>query len=129
MINRVLGMAGALVAVAGLCACTNPSGKSWAITYELSGNAVGETVTELTYAESNDRYQDEVSQHRLTGPLGLPWKLEVVVSAGREAMVTATPAGQAVLSCRVLLDGKKELAKTTSPGPGQTVKCSKNTDT
>ncbi|QWF77769.1 hypothetical protein [Amycolatopsis sp. CA-230715] len=129
MINRVLGTVVGLVAAAGLCACTNPSGKSWAITYELSGKAPGETVTELTYAESNDRYQDEVSDHRLTGPLGLPWKLEVIVSAGRDAAVTATPAGQAVLSCRVLLDGKKELAKATSPGPGQPVKCSKTTDT
>ncbi|GAA1948596.1 hypothetical protein [Amycolatopsis minnesotensis] len=128
MINRLLGVACGVAAVAGLCSCSNPSGKSWAITYELSGDAPGATVTELTYNESNDRYQDEVSGHRLTGPLGLPWKLDVVVSAGRAAMVTATPAGKAVLSCRVLLDGKKELAKATAPGPGQAVKCDRTTD-
>ncbi|WP_240519370.1 hypothetical protein [Amycolatopsis antarctica] len=95
----------------------------------MSGEAGGVTVTELTYTESNDRYQDEVAERRLDGPLGLPWKDEVIVSAGRDAKVTATPSGQEVLTCRILLDGEKELGRATAAGPGQPVNCAKTTDT
>jgi hypothetical protein len=115
-----------LALVGGLTACSNPTGKSWAISYELTTEGSG-TVTKLAYAETTDRYQDDVAQHDLTGPLGLPWKLDVVVSAGQEAKVTATPSGDAALTCRILLDKTRELAKVTAAA-GQPVTCAKKTD-
>jgi hypothetical protein len=115
-----------LALVGGLTACSNPTGKSWAISYELTTEGSG-TVTKLAYAETTDRYQDDVAQHDLTGPLGLPWKLDVVVSAGQEAKVTATPSGAAALTCRILLDKTRELAKVTAAA-GQPVTCAKKTD-
>ncbi|MDT8914799.1 hypothetical protein [Amycolatopsis sp. PS_44_ISF1] len=126
MIKRTALATAALVLVAGLTACSNPTGKSWAISYELTGQSPG-SVTKLSYAESVDRYQDQVSQHELRGPLGLPWRLDVVVSAGQEAKVTATPSGDAALTCRILLDETRELAKTTAAA-GQPVICAKTTD-
>jgi hypothetical protein len=115
-----------LALFAGLTACSNPTGKSWAISYELTAGGSA-TVTKLAYAESADRYQNDVTQHDLTGPLGLPWKLDVIVSAGQEAKVTATPSGDAALTCRILLDKTKELAKATAAA-GQPVTCAKKTD-
>lgn len=125
MIKRALIAAVALAAPAGLAGCSNPTGKSWAITYEVTGSG---QMTGITYAESVDRYQDASSDHRLTGPLGLPWKQDVVLSAGRDASVTATPSGTTTLSCRILLDGTKELAKASSPTPGKPVTCTRTTD-
>ncbi|WP_245787269.1 hypothetical protein [Amycolatopsis saalfeldensis] len=126
MIKRMALATAILALFAGLTACSNPTGKSWAISYELTAGNSG-TVTKLAYAESVDRYQDNVSQHELTGPLGLPWKLDVVVSAGQDAKVTATPSGDVALTCRILLDKTKELAKTTAAA-GQPVTCAKKTD-
>ncbi|WP_328611482.1 hypothetical protein OG943_20990 [Amycolatopsis sp. NBC_00345] len=126
MIKR-MALATAILALgAGLTACSNPTGKSWAISYELTTEGSG-TVTKLAYNETADRYQDDVAQHDLNGPLGLPWKLDVVVSAGQEAKVTATPSGGAALTCRILLDKTKELAKVTAAA-GQPVTCTKKTD-
>ncbi|WP_326836098.1 hypothetical protein VSH64_14440 [Amycolatopsis rhabdoformis] len=125
MIKKALSAAVATAALLGLVACSNPTGKSWAISYEVTGEG---TTTGITYSESVDRYQDDSSQHQLTGPLGLPWKQDVILSAGRDATVTATPTGTATLTCRILLDKQRELAKATSPAPGKPVTCSKTTD-
>ncbi|MFI5606991.1 hypothetical protein [Amycolatopsis sp. NPDC051903] len=125
MIKKALTAAVALAAAFGLAGCSNPTGKSWAISYEVTGSG---TTTGITYSQSVDRYQDDSSDHQLTGPLGLPWKQDVIISAGRDAKVTATPTGDATLSCRILLDGSKVLAKASAPAPGKPVTCSKTTD-
>ncbi|MFF4591709.1 hypothetical protein [Amycolatopsis sp. NPDC001319] len=125
MIKKALSAALVPAALVGLVACTNPTGKSWAISYEVTGSG---TTSGITYSQSVDRYQDDATQHQLTGPLGLPWKLDVIISAGRDASVTATPTGNVTLTCRILLDKQRELAKATSPAPGKPVTCSKTTD-
>ncbi|WP_344865272.1 hypothetical protein [Amycolatopsis ultiminotia] len=127
MLKKTLSASFVLVAAAGLAACSNPTGKSWAISYEVTADHTA-TATRISYGQSADRYQDDVAQHELTGPLGLPWKQDVVVSAGRDASVTATPSGAVTLSCRILLDKEKELAKSTSPSPGKPVTCTHTTD-
>ncbi|WP_116199960.1 hypothetical protein [Amycolatopsis circi] len=124
MIKKALS---ATFAVVALAACSNPTGKSWAITYELTSDQQT-TATGVTYGESGNRYEDKVAPHQLTGPLGLPWKQDVVVSAGQDASVTATPSTGATLHCRILLDKKKELAKASAPGPGKPVTCKHTTD-
>ncbi|MFD9888133.1 hypothetical protein ACFWY9_02235 [Amycolatopsis sp. NPDC059027] len=119
-----------VLAVGGLMAvsaCSNPIGKSWAITYEVSANADG-TLSEASYALSPDRYENKVVQHPVPGPVGVPWKQEVVISAGQKAAVTAMPAKDLTLTCRILLDGTKELAKSTAPAAGAPVTCEKVTD-
>ncbi|MBB4683298.1 hypothetical protein [Amycolatopsis jiangsuensis] len=127
MIKKTLSATVAVAAVAGLAACSNPTGKSWAITYEVTADSTA-SVTEISYGQSPDRYQDKVSQHKMDGPLGLPWKQDVIVSAGKDASVTATPSGAVTLSCRILLDKTKELAKASSPAPGKPVTCKHTTD-
>ncbi|AHH95215.1 hypothetical protein GCM10010174_55200 [Kutzneria viridogrisea] len=126
--HKALTVTAALAAVAAVSACSNPTGKAWAITYEVTAEGTG-TLSNISYAETVNRYQNSTTKHELAGPLGLPWKLDVVIGAGEQAEVTAKPsAGTGVLSCRILLDGTKELAKATAPAAGQPVTCTKKTD-
>lgn len=126
-IKAVLGTVVLCGALAGVAACSNPSGKSWAITYEVTGQDNG-TLSAVGYANSPSRYNDEVKQQTVQGPVGVPWKQDVVVTAGQKAAITATPSGGLTLTCRILLDGEKELARATAPAPGQPVSCAKTTD-
>lgn len=124
---KITGVLTLVLLCAGLTACSNPTGKSWAITYEVTGQRDG-TLSHVGYADSPNRYNDEIKQQAVDGPVGVPWKEDVVVTAGQQAQLTATPSGDLTLTCRILLDGVKELAKATAPGPGQPVKCAKTTD-
>ncbi|HUQ55811.1 hypothetical protein [Lentzea sp.] len=95
-------------------------GKAWAITYEVSAQPA-ETAVDLTYTESPDRDRKETPRPvSVSAPL--PWTHEVVINAGEKASVTATPKGDQQLSCRILLDGVKELAGAAA-APGQAVRC------
>lgn len=95
-------------------------GKAWAITYEVKAQPA-DTVVDVTYTESADRYRKETPQTATTSK-PLPWQYEAVINAGEKARVTATPKGDQVLTCRILLDGVKELAASTAK-PGQQVTC------
>ncbi|MET9229109.1 MmpS family transport accessory protein [Lentzea sp. NPDC003310] len=99
---------------------TTLTGKAWAITYEVSAEPA-ETLAEVTYAESATRYRNQRPQ-TVTTEKPLPWQLEVVVNARETAKVSATPRGAQALTCRILLDGVKELAAKTGK-PGETVTC------
>ncbi|MEU8635415.1 MmpS family transport accessory protein [Amycolatopsis sp. NPDC048633] len=126
-IEAVLGTVVLCGALAGVAACSNPTGKSWAITYEVTGQNGG-TLANVGYANSPDRYNDEVKQQTVQGPVGVPWKQDVVVTAGQQAAITATPTGALTLTCRILLDGERELARASAAGPGKPVSCTKTTD-
>jgi hypothetical protein len=95
-------------------------GKAWAITYEVKAEPA-ETAVDVTFDRSPSRNRKETPQSA-TISTPLPWSSEVVVNAGEKARVSATPLGDQVLSCRILLDGVKELAAATGK-PGQTVNC------
>ncbi|SDH53024.1 hypothetical protein SAMN05216553_12637 [Lentzea fradiae] len=96
------------------------TGKAWAVTYEVSSEPA-QTAVDVTYTESADRFRKEPSQtHSVSAPA--PWTYDAVVNAGEKASVTATPKGDQVLSCRILLDGIKDLARKTGL-PGREVRC------
>ncbi|MFD4669282.1 MmpS family transport accessory protein [Lentzea sp. NPDC058450] len=101
-------------------------GKSWAITYEVSAQPA-ETLADVTYAESPNRNRKETPQNTSTSA-PLPWTTEVIINAGEKAQVAVTPKGDQVLTCRILLDGVKELATATGK-PGQKVDCEAVTGT
>ncbi|GHH28624.1 hypothetical protein [Lentzea cavernae] len=96
------------------------TGKAWAITYEVKAQPA-ETAVDVTFLQSPSRYRKEAPQSA-TVSTPLPWSFEVVIGAGEKARVSATPLGDQVLSCRILLDGVKELATATGK-PGEEVGC------
>ncbi|MGI5498730.1 hypothetical protein [Lentzea sp. CA-135723] len=101
-------------------------GKSWAITYEVSAQPA-DTLADVTYAESPDRNRKETPR-TVSEDAPLPWTTEVIINAGEKAHVAGTPKGDQVLTCRILLDGVKELATATGQ-PGQEVGCEAVTST
>jgi hypothetical protein len=112
--------AGTVVLVQQNGGWTTLTGKAWSITYEITAQPA-ETLADVTYLESPDRYRKEAPRPTdLTTPL--PWQYEAVINAGEKAQVSATPKGDQVLTCRVLLDGLKVLASATA-APGQRVNC------
>ncbi|WP_434444990.1 hypothetical protein [Lentzea sp. E54] len=119
VVLAVLG-AGTVFLVNQFGGWTTLIGKAWAITYEVTSQPA-ETAVDVTYAESPNTNRKETPRS-VTISRPLPWTFEVVINAGEKAQVSATPKGDQVLTCRILLDGIKELATATGQ-PGQKVDC------
>ena len=100
---------------------TTLTGKAWAITYEVTTEPAADTPMRIEYLDNPDRYKKE-SPQVVTKAVTIPFKEEVVINAGEKAEVSATPNGDQVLTCRILLDGEKVLASATA-APGQKVTC------
>lgn len=102
-------------------------GKGWAITYEVTTQPAADAPMQIEYLENPDRYKKE-SPHVITKAVAVPFQSEVVINAGEKAEITATPSGDQVLTCRILLDNEKVLASATA-APGQKVSCATVTGT
>lgn len=96
-------------------------GKAWAITYEVTAEPATATPMQVEYLSNTDRYKKQ-QPHVVTKAVPIPFTEEVVINAGEKAEIIATPNGDQVLTCRILLDGEKVLASSTS-APGQKVTC------
>ncbi|MFS8097026.1 hypothetical protein LFM09_07770 [Lentzea alba] len=101
------------------------TGKSWAISYEVTTEPAADTPMQVEYLQNADRYKKE-SPHVISKASTLPFKAEVIINAGEKAGVSATPNGNQVLTCRILLDDEKVLATVTG-APGQKVDCETTT--
>ncbi|WP_420369240.1 hypothetical protein [Curtobacterium sp. L1-20] len=110
------------------------TGDAWAVTYEVTvDRPAGSPLSDVT-VEGAERRGDAPEVQRLgtrdtraTHGQGSRWEHESVVLAGQRASVSATPAPGATATCRVLLDGDREIATRTSPDPGAAVTCSVET--
>lgn len=98
-------------------------GAGWHLTYEAKG-ANGETAQarEIFYGRNLDRYKKGVSTEHV-GPVPLPWSQEAVINVGEKARLEVRPGKGGVASCRILLDGVREVASGTSPAPGEPAVC------
>jgi hypothetical protein len=102
-------------------------GKAWAITYEVTTEPAADAPMQVEYLENPDRYKKE-SPHVISKAAPVPFTSEVVINAGEKAEISATPNGDQVLTCRILLDGEKVLASRTAAA-GQKVTCETVTGT
>ncbi|MFK8847733.1 hypothetical protein [Streptomyces sp. Ac-502] len=92
---------------------------SWALTYEATSTGGPPRAAEVRYrhSEGGDQHEEE------TGGTRLPWRETVVVDAGEEARLEVRPAGNGTASCRILLDGQRQVASGKSPGRGEPAVC------
>lgn len=98
-------------------------GKAWAITYEVTTEPAADVPMQIRYLENPDRYSyRKQTPQAVTRAVPVPFQSEVVINAGQKAEISATPAGDQVLTCRILLDGEKVLASATA-ARGQKVTC------
>ncbi|MFD7662421.1 hypothetical protein [Streptomyces sp. NPDC059788] len=93
---------------------------SWSLKYEAASTGGPPRADEVRYL--HDSGDDDHREERVGGTR-LPWRENVVVDGGEEARVEVTPAGNGTASCRILLDGKREVAAGRSPGPGRPAVC------
>ncbi len=131
----VLGIVLAVAAVAGLAVAVlvgRPGftwlkelrgGNGWYLTYEASAHGEGGPGTgEIAYTVSPDRFEDGLDTERVSGA-ALPWSEESVVNTGAIARVEITPQDGRTATCRIMLDGVREVASATSPAPGEPAVC------
>lgn len=133
--------AAALALGAGLTGCgavesfNKSTADAWAVTYEVSVS--GETVnalSDVSYLDAPARGEDsaEVTEQVVAtvndaeNQQLASWRTESMVTAEQEAAVAATPAKGTAATCRILLDGVKEIAAVTGK-PGERVECSATT--
>ncbi|VXB96280.1 conserved hypothetical protein [Exiguobacterium sp. 8A] len=128
-------LAGSVVLAASGCAFVQQqTGDAWAVTYEIRvDDPTGSTLSDIR-VEGAEARGDESKLHKIgteattrTDGAGSAWVHEAVVLAKQRASVSATPAPGVTAECRILLDGKREIAKQTSDGPGEPVDCSVRT--
>ncbi|MFD9355040.1 hypothetical protein [Streptomyces sp. NPDC060031] len=126
-----MAVGAALVVVAGVAVLGSDmtwfkrsvSGAGWHLTYEAKA-ADGQTsqAREIFYGRNLDRYKSGVSTEQV-GAVPLPWTQEAVINVGEKARIEVRPQTGGVASCRILLDGIREVASGTSPAPGEPAVC------
>ncbi|WP_030021162.1 hypothetical protein [Streptomyces monomycini] len=92
---------------------------AWSLTYEATSTGGQPRAAEVRYRHSDSGDEREEK----TGGTRLPWRKTVVVDAGEEAWLEVRPAGNGTASCRILLDGERQVASGKSPGPGEPAVC------
>lgn len=104
---------------------------AWAVTYEVSvTGTTDDSLHDVSYLEAEKRGEDStpvteesVNTTEATGKnKNKVWSVESMVTAQKDASVAATPDKDGTATCRVLLDGVKEIASETG-APGERVQC------
>lgn len=127
--RALISIVAAIAAVATLPGCS-ASYEAWAVTYEVSvADTASTSLTGVAYVEAQGRNgpSETIKLGDATGK-GSPasWSKEATVTATKLSSVTATPAPDGVATCRILLDGKREIDSQTA-APGEPVICSVST--
>ena len=125
-----LAVGAASLALAGCSGITNDLADIYAITYEVTTTGPADSgLTDVSYAEAAHRGRPsivkEVGQAAFApgdDSASSIWSVESVVTAEEWAFVQATPVDGEALTCRILVDGVKEIATSTA-APGQPVTC------
>lgn len=125
-------LAGGLALTATGCSfIQQQTGDAWAVTYQVQVDGpAGSELTDVR-VEGAEQRGDAPEVHRLgtqetsTQETGT-WEHEAIVLAEQRASVRATPPRGATATCRILLDGKREIATETAAA-GQPVTCSVDT--
>lgn len=109
------------------------TGDAWAVTYEVQVDAPTGSALSDVRVEGAEQRGDAPEVHRLgtrdtdaTDGDGSRWQHHAIVLAEQRASVRATPPEGATATCRILLDGKREIATETAT-VGEPVTCSADT--
>ncbi|WP_317230926.1 hypothetical protein [Clavibacter sp. MX14-G9D] len=128
--GTVLTAAALSLALAGCSDIADDIADIYAITYEVSTTEAADGgLTDVAYAEASRRGRPSVVQDVGRASLaagrdageGL-WSAEAYVTAEDWAFVQATPVDGEALTCRIFIDGRREIATATA-APGQPVTC------
>ena len=105
---------------------------AYAITYEVSVTGGDtKTIKDVSYLDSDERGGDSVEKTSASEQTTADaknkatsvWTKEAMITAEKNAAVSATPGKGATASCKILIDGVKEISAVTGK-PGESVDCS-----
>ena len=108
---------------------------AWSVTYEVTvAGGSGDSLQDVSYLEAEKRGEDstEVTEDSVATTddakkkASSIWSVESMVTAQKDASIAATPAQGGTATCRILLDGVKEIASETG-APGERVQCEATT--
>ncbi|NQD42120.1 hypothetical protein [Glutamicibacter halophytocola] len=138
---RVSASTAMLALAAGLAGCgavgswDKATSDAWAVTYEVTvAGGSGDSLKDVSYLEAEKRGEDstEVTEDSVATTddakkkASSIWSVESMVTAQKDASIAATPAQGGTATCRILLDGVKEIASETG-APGKRVQCEATT--
>ncbi|MDR4534428.1 hypothetical protein [Glutamicibacter sp. PS] len=108
---------------------------AWSVTYEVTveGKDINR-LTEVSYLDAPSRGEsssnvpvgEAATTNSASNAAKASWTKDAMVTAEADARISATPGKGAKATCRILLDGERELAKKTG-APGKPVECSATT--
>jgi hypothetical protein len=125
-----LALGALTLAVSGCAGIADDLADIYAITYEVTttGPAAG-GIVDVSYAEAEHRGRPSIVTDVGAAAMGpgdeaamSTWSVEAVVTAEDWAFVQATPVDGEALTCRILVDGVREIASSTAAA-GQPVTC------
>ncbi|WFR67565.1 hypothetical protein P9139_03400 [Curtobacterium flaccumfaciens] len=130
----VVVVAGSVAVLATGCSFVQrQTGDAWAVTYEVQVDAPTGSALSDVRVEGAEQRGDAPEVHRLgtqdtdaADGDGSRWQHDVIVLAEQRASVRAAPPEGATATCRILLDGKREIATETATA-GEPVTCSADT--
>lgn len=124
----------ALASITGCGFIQQQVGDAWVVTYEVTvDQPVGSPFQDVAIEGAEERggapsvraLDEQATTAGTDG--GSEWTHESIVLAEDNASVRATPAPDAVASCRILVGGGREIASETASAPGAEVHCSAST--
>lgn len=108
---------------------------AYAITYEVSvSGGDSKAIKDVSYLDSDERGGDSVEKTSASEKTTVDakdkaaalWSKEAMITAEKDAAVSATPGKGATASCKILIDGIKEISAATGKA-GERVECSATT--
>ncbi|RIJ51010.1 hypothetical protein DZG00_10500 [Clavibacter lycopersici] len=128
--GTALAVGAASLALAGCSGLADDLADIYSITYEVTTTGPADAgLTDVSYAEASHRGRPsvvkEVGQASFSpgdDSASSIWSVESVVTAEDWAFVQASPADGEALTCRILVDGVREIATSTAAA-GQPVTC------
>ncbi len=133
----LLAAAGVVTLGIGLTGCgaldavVKSAADAWQVTYEVTTDSEAAVpLSEVAYLDMESRTDgqhlveasDAETRAEPAHPGQSIWSQDSIVVVGDQAQITATPPAGVTASCRILLDGKKEVAAATA-APGEPVRC------
>ncbi|ROP72671.1 hypothetical protein [Curtobacterium sp. PhB115] len=125
--------AGLALTATGCSFVQQQTGDAWSVTYQVQVDGPAGSELSDVRVEGAEKRGDAPEVHRLgtqktstAKTSGSAWEHESIVLAEQRASVRATPGPDATATCRILLDGEREIAAETSAA-GKAVTCSADT--
>lgn len=129
ILGTALVLGGSLAGCSAIENFQKSAADAWQVTYELSVDSTdAAALSNVSYSDQKTRTDKRATVDAGTISLAAKagsnatWTVDSLAVVGDQADISATAAAGQTATCRILLDGEREIAKETGT-PGGTVNC------